>query len=881
MQIIFEDDQILATDGTVERTTAVILRTTSGDYQLAIYNPKLNSDLVFDPPVLLHPADFRPGAKWQADGSLGNFQYHSSGSIAVETTYQNSSGVYNDCRKVSLHLTIGQQGQVANDTTYIDWFCNGVGLVGAQELDANNQILTNTQVVRSSRLSNGAVEGKPIPLMPSLSLLNSSAQTVSTISDPANWVLNVIGRTRSASDTTESTIQPLWAPTDPPELLVAGHSGDLLALDITQAPGKILWRYHPNGSIYGQPAFDGAHQQIYFGDSGKHLVALDLRGLFRWSFACGDNIVTRPVVVGDSLIFGSEDRNVYALDARSGALVWQSSTGGAVVASPAVDGETVMIGSDDGVVYAFNAASGKKLWAFTTGQAVEAPLVSENGIVFIASRDMTLYAVLAADGSQVWATQIGKILRTQPAIGKDAVYVIDENGHLSAVSKEDGKLLWTSVERDYEGSPLLVGQTLLTAVNGGIVYLLSEDGKRLSAFPGAKVFTALQDQDIDFRLGLVTGGGAAWMVDAKGYIWRFGPAWNSAQPLKLAWSATLTSPPFQQSPFYSPPQVWDSQFIVADQAGTVYQIDPATGKAVLRGSLKDQPGNFRTGLVIANDILLASSSDILYAAHLPDIKALWQFQAKGFGLLPAAVEGNRVAWVTGGNDNQAVLNLLDLSTGKLIWKASLDGISLPGNAVIRNGNAIINSPISAYRLDDGQKVWEADAANSLGIGQAILSSDGETLYSQLTDAHNLPNRVTAISTADGSLRWVADLGSDSVSIIGALCLEGNTLIVPLNNATRPILALDPFTGKELWRYVPSEPRLGNPFIYKGEIWFTLENGQVVALALKTGREVGRLGLTQSNLENYNFAQSIAVSGEYALASAGWALLEVKIPGGLP
>jgi outer membrane protein assembly factor BamB len=878
MQIIVEEDQNLAADGKVERTSTALLRTSSGDYQLAVYSPLSNSDLVFDPPLLLHPANFRAGTQWQSSGSLGNFQYQSSGSIAAEKNLESPlGGVFHNCLKVTLRLAIHQQSTLVDDTTYVDRFCSGIGLVNEQELDAGGKLLNHTNAVSSSYMlsRNPRLQISP---MPPLALLDPSAPAASAASaDPAGWVLDVLGRTGTAADTTESTIQPVWVPANPPFLLVAGHSGDLLALDITQAPGQVLWRYHPNGTIYSQPTFDAAHQQIYFGDSAKQLTALDGRGLYRWSFTCGDNIVTRPVVAGDNLVFGSEDRNVYALDTRSGALRWKFTTGGALVASPAVDGETVMIGSDDGVVYAFNAASGEKLWTFASASAVEAPLVAENGIVYIASRDMNLYAVRTAGGSQVWQSLIGNILRTQPAIGKTVVYLVDENGHLTAVSKSDGRRLWTSVERDYEGAPLLVGQTLLAAGSNGVIYRLSEDGKRQATISGESV-TPTQ-QDFDYRLGLAAGGGAAWAVDTKGYIWRFGPAWTTARPLELAWSASLTSPPFKENPFYAPAQVWAGQFIVVDLTGNVYRVDPATGQAAALGQLKKDPGNFRTGMLVNGDVLLAASADTLYAAHLPDMAPLWQFQAQGFGLAPPVVEGGQLAWVAGGANHQPALNLIDLHTGHLVRSTGLAGNSVPGNAILHDGVVYVNSPLSAYQVDSGQKLWQAAAANNQGIGQSVLSPDGETLYSALTDAQSLQNRVAAVSTRDGSLRWMADLGTETVSLLGKLAVDGGTLVVPLNSATRPILALDAATGKELWRYTPDAPRLGNPSIDNGVIWFILENGQIVAINLKTGNEVGRLGLTQASLESYSFAQAIAFNGEYALAPAGWPLLEIKIPSG--
>jgi outer membrane protein assembly factor BamB len=51
---------------------------------------------------------------------------------------------------------------------------------------------------------------------------------------------------------------------------------------------------------------------------------------------------------------GSDDHNVYALNASTGALLWQYTTGGAVESSPAVANGVVYTGSDDGSVYAFS-----------------------------------------------------------------------------------------------------------------------------------------------------------------------------------------------------------------------------------------------------------------------------------------------------------------------------------------------------------------------------------------------------------------------------------------------------------------------------------------------------------------------------------------------
>ena len=49
------------------------------------------------------------------------------------------------------------------------------------------------------------------------------------------------------------------------------------------------------------------------------------------------------------------------------SLDWSVTTGAAIFSSPAVANGVVYVGSEDDNLYALNAATGKKLWSFTTG----------------------------------------------------------------------------------------------------------------------------------------------------------------------------------------------------------------------------------------------------------------------------------------------------------------------------------------------------------------------------------------------------------------------------------------------------------------------------------------------------------------------------------
>ena len=89
--------------------------------------------------------------------------------------------------------------------------------------------------------------------------------------------------------------------------------------------------------------------------------------VLKWSFTTGGAIFSSPAVVNGVVYVGSEDNNVYAINALTGVKLWNYTTGGYLRSSPAVVNDVVYIASSDRNIYAINAANGNKLWNFTTG----------------------------------------------------------------------------------------------------------------------------------------------------------------------------------------------------------------------------------------------------------------------------------------------------------------------------------------------------------------------------------------------------------------------------------------------------------------------------------------------------------------------------------
>ncbi len=125
---------------------------------------------------------------------------------------------------------------------------------------------------------------------------------------------------------------------------------------------------------------------------GLGVPAPPLQSGFLWQLKLGIVANSSPVVAGDTLFIGS-DNKLLAIDLQSHQKRWEFKTRGVITSSPAVVGTTVYVGSEDGNLYAVNAITGEKLWNISTeGKITSSPAIA-NGIVYIGSHDGNLYAI--------------------------------------------------------------------------------------------------------------------------------------------------------------------------------------------------------------------------------------------------------------------------------------------------------------------------------------------------------------------------------------------------------------------------------------------------------------------------------------------------------
>jgi outer membrane protein assembly factor BamB len=233
----------------------------------------------------------------------------------------------------------------------------------------------------------------------------------------------------------------------------------------TQQP-SLKWA-NPPGTVDSSPTV--VNGVLYFGSNDHNVYALDAStGRKKWAFPTSDEVYSSPTVDKGVLYIGSYDHNVYALDASTGQKKWAFPTGSTVASSPIVESGVLYVGSSDHNVYALDASTGQKKWAFLTGDRVYSSPTVINGVLYVASQDGNVYALDASTGQQKWVFPKGGSA-SSPKVFNGVLYVGAGDHNVYALDANTGHEIWTFSTGDgIYSSP--------TVVNG-VLYFGSYDHK--------------------------------------------------------------------------------------------------------------------------------------------------------------------------------------------------------------------------------------------------------------------------------------------------------------------------------------------------------------------------------------------------------------------
>lgn len=251
--------------------------------------------------------------------------------------------------------------------------------------------------------------------------------------------------------------------------------------------GSERWRWSGSGQFNYSPSI-GPDGTIYFGSEDKNIYALDAGGQLKWKYTTGSVVRNSPAIAADGTIYaGSYDCNLYALK-PDGSLKW-SFAGNApygwfeATIALAPDG-TLYAGAYDNNLYAVGPDGALK-WKFgTSGQINTAPTVGSDGTIYVGSWGNTFYAI-NPNGTLKWQYSMstrGNLYFSAAALGADGtIYVHYSDDSLYAFAP-DGSVKWQTNLGPQNDSQLQCPPaidatgTIFIGSESGTLYAIAPDG---------------------------------------------------------------------------------------------------------------------------------------------------------------------------------------------------------------------------------------------------------------------------------------------------------------------------------------------------------------------------------------------------------------------
>ena len=180
-----------------------------------------------------------------------------------------------------------------------------------------------------------------------------------------------------------------------------------LGEELNQAE-RLLWKYKTGGAVVGKPLL--LEGMVIVGSFDGKLYAIDSKeGDLLWSFEGDDWFWAGPVSDGERIYAANLRGTVYALD-KSGNRSWTFPAESPVVSRPLVIGDELVVGTDEGKLHLLDARSGDSLDIFNglLGQRIKAPLSNDGPIVFAGVEGSTVIGLDVERWVEIWRVSTEK-----------------------------------------------------------------------------------------------------------------------------------------------------------------------------------------------------------------------------------------------------------------------------------------------------------------------------------------------------------------------------------------------------------------------------------------------------------------------------------------
>ena len=263
--------------------------------------------------------------------------------------------------------------------------------------------------------------------------------------------------------------------------------------------GKVRWSVVTPAPFYaGALIRDGV---VYSpgGDGVLRAIKADT-GAILWTYDCGEELVTVPVLAEGKVLVASQSATLYAVEAADGKWVWQYRRTPPVgfilrgASTPVVRDGMVYLGFSDGHAAALDAKTGAAAWdrVLSTGtqfiDVSSTPGFDSTGNLIVASYKDGLFSLDPKTGDTVWQSSASGLAYV--LVRGSVIFAAGED-RVGAYSAETGKSIWLMSLPDRAGQqPAFASGLLLVPTGKALLFVDPVSGKVLRRFDPGKGVTA-------------------------------------------------------------------------------------------------------------------------------------------------------------------------------------------------------------------------------------------------------------------------------------------------------------------------------------------------------------------------------------------------------
>ncbi|NLI39724.1 MAG: PQQ-binding-like beta-propeller repeat protein [Caldisericales bacterium] len=228
-----------------------------------------------------------------------------------------------------------------------------------------------------------------------------------------------------------------------------------------------------------------------------------------------------------------------------------------------------------------------------------------------------------------------------------------------------------------------------------------------------------------------------------------------------------------------------------------------------------------------------------------ELMELWTYDANARVDSPAVISNGKVYFCDNASRSpNASLYCLDLSTGKEVWKARMNGYGSLFAPAVYGGKVFSGCwpgerpteelfkgcKFYCFNAIDGKEIWKYNVGSPVFTSPVV--SDSKVIFGSLFE----DSYIHCLDTATGALRWKTKLSS---YIFGCspVCSNGKVYTGSLDGM---IYCLSQDSGSVIWKkkYGTTERDFAASVAFKdGKIYFGNSNGQLYCVDANTGNEV--------------------------------------------